>query len=279
MKILIVPSHKKAFSDITSPILKTSEITHGSYANLKFEIKNNHLSITHNEVDLKEFDFIWLNSNWKTRDLAYAISLYLDKMKVKYTKVEKCTSKLSDLVTLCLNKIPSPDTIFRPIKLSKVLLNFKSEIKLPVVIKSRYGYGGHGVKLVHNFVEIPENSSMVSLIQKYIPNEYEWGILYSNGKIVSCEKSYKKSGEFRNNASQGAKEEFVDVAELKDEIKNLVIKTAKILELDWCRIDVLENETTGEVCVLEVNRFPGITIDSTEQKAVQEFVEKIIKSR
>ena len=107
--------------------------------------------------------------------------------------------------------------------------------------------------------------------QKFIPNDYDWGILVANGRVVSAEKSYHLKNEFRNNACWGAKEVFVDVNEVNKHLKSIAMNACKILELEWGRADIIIDKSTQKPYLLEVNRLPGMTVGSTEQKAFQEY--------
>lgn len=114
------------------------------------------------------------------------------------------------------------------------------------------------------------------MYQQFIPNEYDWGVLVANGKVVAAEKSYPKDGEFRNNACNGAKEVFVDVKDCPDEVKEMATSAAKALDLKWCRSDIVVDKHTGKPYLLEVNRYPGITKGTDELKAVVAHLQNLL---
>ncbi|MBU1126779.1 hypothetical protein KKF11_00320, partial [Patescibacteria group bacterium] len=85
--------------------------------------------------------------------------------------------------------------------------------------------------------------------------------------------------EFRSNVSLGAKEEFIDIEKAPAEMKEIVIKATKVLNLEIAGADVLIDSTTGKQWILEVNRGPGLTYDtsiSPELKQLSLFFQKKI---
>ncbi len=136
--------------------------------------------------------------------------------KVPYTYVEKGTSKVTDHMSFALNNIKTPDTLFFGHKeICKKLKQIKKVCGYPLVIKDTKGSRGaysilvaNSKELIEKLGELPKHKKY--LFQRFIPNNYDWGVLVANGKVVSGEKSYPCLGEFRNNTCNGAKEVFVD---------------------------------------------------------------------
>jgi glutathione synthase/RimK-type ligase-like ATP-grasp enzyme len=110
------------------------------------------------------------------------------------------------------------------------------------------------------------------MFQSFIPNQYDWGILVANGEVVSGEKSYPKDGEFRNNARNGAREDFIDVEKIPQEIKDIAIRASESLGLSWSRADIIIDEKTQKPYLLEVNRYPGVTSGSDEENGAFLFL-------
>jgi glutathione synthase/RimK-type ligase-like ATP-grasp enzyme len=86
----------------------------------------------------------------------------------------------------------------------------------PLIIKDIRGSKGRDSEYVASESELltkmaglPKNKRF--LLQRFIQNEYDWGIMVVNGVVVSGEKSYPSQGEFRNNTCNGAKEHFVEI--------------------------------------------------------------------
>jgi len=148
----------------------------------------------------------------------------------------------------------------------------------PLIIKDTKGSRGRNTFLLNSreeLVEImdrfPANRSFV--FQQFIPNDYDWGILVADGKVVSAEKSFRSKGEFRNNACRGAKEVFIHKNKVNKKVKQIAKKACDILNLEWGRADIVVNKNTNKPYLLEVNRFPGMTAGSSEEKAFHIYLE------
>ncbi len=253
-------------------------LSKGSFNNLEFIFKGRKTTILHKGRDLKDFSFVWLSSMWNSRDLAYSVRLYLEKSGVPYTYVEKGTSKVTDQMLFAINGLQSPDTLFlgsRPIR--KNLLLIKKVCGYPLVIKDVKGCRGVNSEyvatkkdLLKKMKNLPKHKKY--LFQRYIPNEYDWGVMVANGRVVSGEKSYPSEGEFRNNACNGAKEVFVDSKKIPFEIKQMAINASNVLGLTWSRADIIIDKKSKRPYLLEVNRFPGITSKTTEVDGAYTFL-------
>ncbi len=256
-------------------------LTKAFYCNLEFRFKNNAASILYKGRDIKTFSLVWLSSYWATRDLATTVKLYLDSFNIPNTYVEQSTSKLTDNMNFVLNDIPSPDTYY--IESTNVIAHVKdieATCGYPMIVKDTKGCHGVGSVFINSRKELIDclksNSQKKKfLFQKYILNEYDWGVLVANNKVVSAERSYAQNGEFRNNV--GAIEKFIDLNEVPEEIKDLAIKAGSTLGLSWSRSDIIIEKGTGLPFLLEVNRFPGITADSTEVNGAATFINNYLE--
>ena len=259
-------------------------LTRGSYRNLEFVFQNRNPKILHNGVDLNHFSFVWLSSSWNCRDLAYAVKLYLKKAKIPFAYVEKNTSKVTDQMIFSLNGIPAPDTLFVDGRsIHRHLLKIKEICGYPLIAKNIRGRGGvlsEYIKteedLVKKIKKLSQNEKY--LFQRYIPNDYDWGVLVANGVVVSGEKSYPAQGEFRNNACNGAREVFVDLSEIPPEVKEMAIKASRLLKLSWARADIVIDKNTNKPYLMEVNRFPGVTSKTSEVDGGYTFLASHINS-
>ncbi|MBN1373853.1 hypothetical protein JW962_00765 [Candidatus Dojkabacteria bacterium] len=281
MNILLLPAVEN-FSRIESSLGNNHTYTKGYFKDLVFKF-NSEPKVHLAGKDIKEFDFVWLSSYWETRDLAYAISLYLTAHNVRHTKVEASGSKIVDHMIFNLAGISVPDTFFslfwsNPVVIQRV----KDYCSYPIVIKDIRGCRGKFANKVDSEIEFEEAIKGLPFYKKfmyqtYIPNDFDWGVLVANGKIVAGEKSFPKKGEFRNNACNGATESFVPVSEIPLEIKEIAIKSVASLCLSWGRADIIVNKDTGKPYLLEVNRYPGITKGSDEESAAIGYINYLLK--
>ena len=282
LKLLVLPSVSN-MDQVVKKISLPVDLTKGRFKNIEFIFKDNQVSVLHKNIDLKNFSFVWLCSSWGSRDLAYAVQLYLDFHKIPHTHVEKGTSKLTDQMALSLENIPVPDTLFFGHKdVRKSLSQIQKVCGYPLVIKDiRGSRGAHSLiinseaELLEKITALPRHKSFI--FQKYIANEYDWGIMVANGAVVSGEKSYPCQGEFRNNTCNGAKEVFVDPLDIPQAIKEIAIKNSVLLNLSWSRSDIIIDKNTQRPYVLEVNRLPGISAKTSEVEGAYKFLSSQIE--
>lgn len=266
----------------TSQIIKKFpfpiELTKGKYRDIEITICDSKLKIIHKGVDIKDFSFVWLSSGWNKRDIAYAISLYLQSFETPHSYAEKNSSKVTDNIVFAINNLPLPDSVF--ISRSSVEKNIPLLEKIcgfPLIVKDIRGcqgkhsaYVANTTELLEKMKELPKSKDFI--FQRFIANEYDWGVMIANGIVVAGEKSYPCEGEFRNNTCNGARECFVAVKDIPEEIKAMAVKASGLLGLSWSRADIIIDKTNGRPYLLEVNRFPGITSESNEVTGAYTFL-------
>lgn len=280
---------KKPFTMLSLPTVQNTsqivkkfpfpiELTKGKYKDIEIIIRNSAAKIIHQNIDIKDFSFVWLSSGWNKRDIAYAISLYLQSFKTPHSYAEKNSSKVTDCMVFAINGLPMPDTLFISRKnIEKNIPLLKEVCGFPLIIKDIRGCRGKHSAYATNEIELLEKIEMLPkskdfLFQRFIANEYDWGIMIANGVVVAGEKSYPREGEFLNNSANGARELFVDVAKIPQEIKEIAIKANNLLGLSWSRADIIIDKITKKPYLLEVNRFPGITSGSNEVTGAYTFL-------
>lgn len=276
-KLLVLPAVKnvsQAVEKLPYPI----DLAKGSFRDLEISFQEKGVTINHKGLDLKDFSFVWLSSSWVSRDIAYAIRLYLKSVKIQHSYVEKGTSKITDHMLFALNNIKTPNTLFLGHnKIEKSLDKIQEICGYPLVVKDTKGSRGFDSilvetpeELVSEMGKLPKNKKY--LFQKFIPNNYDWGVLVASGKVVSGEKSYPCFGEFRNNTCNGAKEEFVDPEDIPKEIKAIALKTSEVLGLSWSRSDIIIDKKTQKPYLMEINRLPGLSSESSEIEGAYQFL-------
>lgn len=289
-------SPAKPFTLLSLPVVKNTRevvsrfpfpiaLTRGGYRKLVITLNRDGAQIFHDHKDIRDFDFVWLSSGWRQRDLAYATHLYLESTGTPHAFVEQGTSKVTDCMAFALHHLPIPDTVFlSPSFIPENLDVIESVCGYPLIIKDIRGAQGKHSRLVHSGAELIEVMRSLPpykkfLFQRYIPNDYDWGVMVVNGEVVSGEKSYAASGQFLNNAAAGAREEFAEVSAIPDNIKKMAVKASEILGLSWSRVDIMIDKDTGKAYILEVNRYPGLTTGSTEILGAYAFLASHILPR
>lgn len=287
MKVLIVPIIENF--ELARKQLPKAQYDTSYFENLHFIFNENGPKVLYKGEDCKNYDFVWLSSFWVTRDLAYGLQLYLDIHNVRHTKVEKHGSKVVDQMIFSINGIPSPNSFFANTRsrqhdrrMETFIDQMEDTCKYPVVVKDTKGCRGRNTHLAKDRDHLKTildkiDSNVKLLFQEFIPNDYDWGVLVSDGKVVATEQSFPSKGEFRNNACNGAKEVFTEVDKCPENVKKIAQDAAKALNLEWCRSDIVVDKNTGEAKLLEVNRYPGITKGTDEVKAVINFMKSRLK--
>lgn len=284
-KILVITS-PKAIRNIQKKVLREENIsiTRARLNDISTILDSNGPKVFCKGKSLKEFDFVWIQSAGLTKDIAYMLSLHLDELKIPHTNPEMEITKLVDLFSLSLSNSPIPKTYY--CAKSKLILRLpfiSKELGYPFIIKATVGWGGSDVHIINNAADffalvpdLPDHKKYTC--QKFIPNKFDYRVIVGNGIVLSGEMRVRKGDIFRNNASLGAEEVFLDIKEIPKAVKDIAIKVAAVCKLSWAGVDVVTSEKTGKHYVLEVNRHPGITKKSTETAAAVTFL-KGIKSQ
>ncbi|WP_409197527.1 RimK family alpha-L-glutamate ligase [Methanobrevibacter acididurans] len=238
-----------------------------NYKNIKFDLNQNNLKFTiNNKISLNpDFVLSIIVPEPENPDY-YNIKKCFEYLNIKVINpidnVNLARNKFLTLVKIKnhLSNINVPKTMeIRNFEDSKNIIH---ELGLPLVIKLNNGYGGEGISLINNEMELIQELKSISLKEEsYIAQE---AIMTSTGRdvrIVILNNQFFYSFErynqndFRSNKHQGGR--FKDYTPSKDLI-NLAIDISKILGLDYCGIDFLFGESdTFYLC--EVNTFPGFS--------------------
>jgi hypothetical protein len=94
--------------EITNRLGSSVLITEGQIKSIRMIFKDNTVQVLYKDTDIKEFSYVWISSFWNSRDMAYAISLYLDYHKIPHSHVERASSKITE-------------HFFRPFRISLLL--------------------------------------------------------------------------------------------------------------------------------------------------------------
>lgn len=175
--------------------------------------------------------------------------------------VEDCDDKMLTCIALAGGGVNLPDTVPAPLcyyadaHVPKEFLRGVGErLGFPLIAKKSFGSWGMDVRLIGNEQELAavaeEFRLFPHLYQKRVgkPGE-DYRILVVGGKAIACMKR-KNEGDFRSNIEAGGKGEkavpppaFFKTAE----------RCARILQLDYCGVDILDEEGTPYVCEVNSN--------------------------
>ena len=235
-------------------------------------------------VDIMRNDFfcahISSSGEIKTKVKGYDFCIYLDKDKYishmleksglklfnQHTAIEVCDDKMLTFITLANNQIPMPKTLAGPLCYNEneetkghIIDSIEKELGYPVIVKSSYGSLGNGVYKADTREELIK----IATALKCKPHLYQQFIASSEGRdirvIVIGGKAVasmlrKSECDFRSNLELGGRAEKIDAPK---EVIGLCERVAKLLNLDYCGIDVLFGEDRYYICEVNSNAFFG----------------------
>ena len=244
------------------------------------------------------------NSNISCAVKDYDFCIYLDKDKYvskmlemagvrlfnSHESIRVCDDKMETYIALAGSGVPIVDTLPGPlcytqgVKVETSLLDkVENELGYPVIVKSSYGSLGSGIFKADNRLELENLSNNLiavpHIFQKFIKESsgLDTRVIVIGGKVVASMER-RSTTDFRSNIELGGKGYSV---ELSGENKKVAEKTAKVLGLDYCGIDLLHSSSGAVVCEVNSNAFFG-GIESVTKvnvaKAYAEHILNVIKS-
>lgn len=202
----------------------------------------------------------------------YALEM-LDSLGIRlfnpFNAIMLCNDKARTYISLSGKGISMPKTFFAPLcYLDQDRLNLNhlkfiaSKLGFPIIIKECFGSMGRGVYKADSFDELLEISNKLKLL----PHLYQKFISHSKGKDMRvicigkktlCAMIRENANDFRSNIALGGKGTKIDIndEQFKD-FKDLAEKTASILGLDYCGIDLLFDDNNKPIlCEVNSNAF------------------------
>lgn len=222
------------------------------------------------------------NGSLKTR-LDCDFCVFLDKDKYLSAALTKCGIRLfnsHEAIRVCDDKgetyialsgkgLNLPDTCFAPLVYEAnkdygevVDREIGEKLGFPVVVKESYGSMGTGVYLAEDKKQLAEISNRLALkphiYQRYLSAKKgtDVRVIVIGGKAVAAMERHN-ADDFRSNLALGGTGKSVVLSE---EFKSAAERAAKILNLDYCGVDLLYGDN-GEPYICEVNSnafFKGI---------------------
>lgn len=175
------------------------------------------------------------------------------------SSIVKCDDKMLTHLSLSNQGIKMPATIssalcYRDDGNRSYLDNVIEIIGLPMIVKENYGSLGRQVYLIKTKTELLEIENKLihvpHIFQEFIKSSVgkDYRLIVIGGKVVAYMKRENKHSYLSNLATGGTS----SVIKLPNSYIEMAEKCAKILELDYCGVDILEGES-GEPILSEVN--------------------------
>ena len=255
--------------------------------------ENNIMMDVFNNIEIVD---ILSSNNFKKPDFV----LFWDK-DIKLAKyIENCGIRVfnsSYSIRICddksltylylLDVVRQPKTIFSPLIYYHSLadddefINLAiSKLKFPFIFKECFGSFGKQVYLINSKNELVEKirnaGNFPFIMQEYIKESYgkDLRVYVVGDKIVGAIKRENINGDFRANIEIGGKAYKYD---LNSEEKDMALKVAKHLKLDFCGVDILfGKDNTPILCEVNSNAYFLGMNNSLNIKVEDEIIKYII---
>lgn len=283
--LLILKSKKKNAPRMASFIKKITnrlkkkgcEVKVSSLEDVELFLEKGKARILIEEKPLKTWSTIYLRKVARLKELAYMLARMCEKNSINF--IDKYHGNIKDIsdaakiiqtFSLGIEDVSIPKTYYCYSYSIKQIKNAISFLKLPVVVKECDTSGGEGVFLAKNLRELQKTVKSLSgkperkeiFLQEFIPNEFEYRILVTGGKVAVVEKKLRNvKEEFRNNVRLGAREEFVDEKTVDSTIKQMAILASKVANIQVAGVDIVQRKNDGQPFVFEINACPAFTLD------------------
>jgi len=172
--------------------------------------------------------------------------------------IELCDDKMLTYLTLANSGIAMPKTVSSPVMYreaedSGFINRLEEVLAYPIVVKEVFGSMGYGVHLATNRGELTRLRERFKLVphlyQQFVGKGGEdKRVILIGGEVVACMKRTNEN-DFRSNIEHGGNG---SVTTLTDRESQMAKKVAKILNLDYCGVDIL-TDNDGNPCFCEAN--------------------------
>ncbi|MDE5729868.1 MAG: RimK family alpha-L-glutamate ligase [Clostridia bacterium] len=243
---------KNEFSQLGVGISVFKNGSFGLYINDNGEIVN----------ELKNYDFcVYLDKDKYSSHLLEKSGLRLFN---SHAAIRACDDKMLTFALLSQNGVPVPATVAAPIRYTPsatpdeaFLTSAAKKLGYPLIIKQCYGSRGQSVYKADNFEQLKayavELQCTPHIYQRFIKESAgkDARVIVIGGKITAAMKRSSKT-DFRSNMDLGGEGAIFTPDK---EITNLCLKVAKILNLDYCGVDVLFGKDGYLICEVNSNAF------------------------
>ncbi len=240
---------------------------------------------------LNDFDFIIPRSGRYTKDLGEKKILkdytFLLKLIAQYEPFAKYsllnaeyyrnlsgTDKLTQQFIFALRNLPGIETSFNG-EFSQFLTD-----EYPFVAKTIQGSKGEGVERIENkeqrdiFIGQNRNNLNFFIKQKYYQIDSDYRILVLGDKVLGGIRRFSEKNQWKTNFSAGGS---VEKYEIGNDLKEIALKTAKLMNLDYVGIDFLKDGNNFKI--IETNalaQFKGFESVNKEVNVAKEIIDFIM---
>jgi glutathione synthase/RimK-type ligase-like ATP-grasp enzyme len=294
-KILILvgikgPKKEIFVNEISERIGKDVEVVLAEFSDLYFSISEKRIDVEIGGTSITEFSLVYFRrAGGGFSIMAATLATCLKAKGIKFIdsswgEIGPLGSKFTSLVKLSVLGLPIINSIYvRHKQMDKYKEKIVTELGLPLIAKElsmQKGKGVYKIDTIEDFAKLPEKSDAGSdnefLFQEFKNLGEEYRVLVLGKKVGVWEKKILTvEGEFRHNVSLGAREEFMELEKIPEDLAKIAIDAAIKLNLQIAGVDIAEDTNTGKYYLIEVNRGPGFTYDtnvSPEMDQIAKFL-------
>lgn len=204
----------------------------------------------------------------------------------KALATELCDDKMLTHIALADSGIPMPTTISAPLcyvagslPSDEFLCKVEQALGFPLVAKQCYGSFGEQVYLVRDKQQLKQTYTRLMAV----PHIYQQFIQESAGKDmrvivignkVACAMLRQSNGDFRSNVERGGQATAVQVPQ---DIANMCEQASRVLELDYCGVDVLVGDCPM-ICEVNSNAMFSAMEQATGVNVAKAYATHIVNS-
>lgn len=248
-------------SENTQDLIKEIEKTSSSCqliqpSGIYFHFLNGKCIPYYDKINLLDLDiFIFRGFNIHSTEAQLLAKALSNKGRIVIDEVigkDFLMGKAHESLKLSLEKVLQPETFYmNNFNLNQDLLR---RIPFPLLAKPVFGEQGRGIYKFDNkktVCDFFKKNSGNYLLQKYFPIKEDYRVFIVGDKILGAIKRFVIEGDYRSNASLGARAEKFGVTL---EMEKIALKATKAMGLEVAGVDLIERQ--GRWYVLEVNHTP-----------------------
>ncbi|HHX58726.1 MAG TPA: RimK family alpha-L-glutamate ligase [Candidatus Moranbacteria bacterium] len=289
MKFLIVGPKTENTKDLILEIKKRGALVDVvSPKEFVFFVEQGEFSVKVRKKNLLEYDIYLLRGYNKTlTETRIFAELLLSKGKVVIdgtVAFDYIPSKLYEASKILRAGLNYPKTVL--VTDNKRVEEVVNELEFPVIVKPIYGQQGQGINKFNNKIDLinflaQKDNSEKFLIQKFLEIDGDIRVFVVGRRMVlGAMKRFVVPGDFRSNASLGARAESFPVDE---EIEDIALRSCEAMNYEVAGVDLARFDKKWYV--IEVNstpqwqKFKGITNINPAQEIVSYAIKKYEKNK
>lgn len=232
---------------------------------------------------LNLYDLIYFKTHAARHEFALAISEYLGQCGIDFIDRELASgcsnTKVSQYAKLARYGLPVPRTIMVCVSIMGDQYDrFVNSLGTPFILKdpgSDKGEANYLVKTREQFNEIvthiPETQAYF-VAQQFIANDGDYRVVVLNKSVeMVIRRRREDESTHLNNTSTGGKASLIDVSDFPSAASVIAVEAAIALDRQVAGVDLMQDATTGEWYILEVNNSPQLASGAFQSEKTKAF--------